>query len=303
MRDLLPLATLPAFEAAARLKSFTLAANELNLSQAAISRQIKQLEQRLGVDLFERYHRAVVLTANGEQFYRTAGLTLRLLGEAARNLRPERSKSSISIGIDLAFAHFWLIPRLDLLKQSSHRTSLSVTASDNEVDCLDQSVDIPIVYGTGNWPGFESRYLLDEVVFPVCSPNYLKALGKVSGPKDLLKGQLIHVKGGPSTWISWQEWFGSQQLQIPSGQPEIELNSLPWTIQAACTGQGIALGWKHLLDDLIENGTLVRPIPHSISTDRAYYLLFRQDDSANESFEQVYRGVIDLINNPNVLPE
>ena len=297
IRNLLPLSTLPAFESAARHKSFTLAAKELNLSQAAVSRQIKHLEQRLGVDLFLRQHRAISLTENGEQLYRTVGVALRLIGDSARNLRPEHHSQSISVGTDLAFAHFWLIPRLDLFQNSSQAMSISVTASDNEQDCLRQGVDIPIMYGSGNWPGFDAHLLMDEEIFPVCSPSYLDNLGEVSQPADLLKGQLVHVKGGPVTWVSWQEWLGNYQLDIPPEAGGIELNSLPWTIQAACAGQGIALGWKYLLHDLLASRALVRPIPHSMCTDRHYYMLRRQDGSTDKVFDQIYQNITQLINN------
>lgn len=289
MRHILPLSNLPTFEAAARLQSFTLAAEELNLSQAAVSRQIKLLEDRLGLSLFERHHRAVVLTQNGQELHRTVGIALRLIGDTVEGLRPEKEQGSVNIATDLALAHFWLIPRLDFFQKSVRSLSISVTASDLEDECLANNVDLPILYGDGNWPGYESRHLLDEEIFPVCSQAYLDTLGTVSEPADLLHGKLLHVSGGPTTWVNWYEWLATMDVDVPKDNVGMELNSLPWSIQAACAGQGIALGWRYLVDDLLANGTLVRPIPHSMRTDRSYYLLFRHGSPLWNEFDEIYR--------------
>lgn len=289
MRNLLPLANLPAFEAAARLESFTLAGEELNLSQAAVSRQIKHLEERLGLALFERHHRAVRLTVNGEELYRTAGIALRLIGDTVKNLTPATAQDSINIATDLALAHFWLIPRLDFFQKSDEKVSMSITASDVEQECLRADVDLPILYGNGNWAGYDALHLLDEEIFPVCSPGYLDQLGPVHEPLDLLRGNLLHVIGGPTTWVNWYEWLANFHVDIPNDNTGIEMNSLPWTIQAACAGRGIALGWRYLLDDLLESGTLVRPVSHTLKTDRSYYFLIRHGSPYRHEFDEIYR--------------
>ncbi len=295
MREIIPLSTLPAFEASARHESFKMAAEELNLSQAAISRQIKHLEDRLGIQLFERRHRAISLTSNGEQLHRTVGLALRLIGETVGNFRPERQNQSITITTDLAFAHFWLIPRLGIFQKSGDTPSISVMASDLEEDCLGANIDLPILYGDGNWSGYESRFLLDEEIFPVCSPSYLEHLGNPVKPEDILNGRLIHVLGGPTTWVSWGEWLAYHEVELPSERRDIELNSLPWTIQAACAGQGIALGWKYLCDDLLESGALVRPISDTLRTDRGYYLLLPHGSPMRKEFNGIYSWIMEQV--------
>jgi len=296
MRSDIPLANLPAFEAAARHQSFASAADELNLSQAAISRQIKFLEDRLGVALFERSHRAVRLTAEGEQFYHTTCVALRLIGDTVDSIRPSIDSRSMNIATDLAFAHFWLIPRLGFLERTNENLNISVTASDVESDCLTSSVDLPILYGGGEWPGYEARFLLDEEIFPVCNRAYLESLKDPQVPADLLHATLLHVMGGPAIWVNWHEWLAEHRVEIPADSTGIMLNSLPWTIQAACNGQGIALGWKYLCDDLLANGTLVRPIPHSMKTNRGYYMLFRQGTSRRSEAERISDLIIDIRN-------
>jgi len=297
MRNILPLANLPAFEAAARCESFTLAAEELNLSQAAVSRQIKHLEQRLGLALFERHHRSVALTKNGEELYRTVGISLRLIGDTVQNMQPDKEQGSVTIASDLAFSHFWLIPHLDYFQTPNHHFSISVTASDAEDDCLRSNVDLPILYGDGNWPGFDALHLMEEELFPVCSQSYLEGLGPLHDPEDLFRGKLLHVGGGPATWVNWSEWLANFNIDIPKDSAGIELNSLPWSIQAACAGRGIALGCRYLLDDLLANGTLIRPIPHTLSTARGYYFLIRQGSPHRPELEDIYHHLRKHIQN------
>ena len=124
------------------------------------------------------------------------------------------------------------MPRLEPPRNANHGIPSSVIASDDESDCLSNEVDTPILYGTGNRAGFESHYLLDEEIVPVCSHDYLEKLGHIDTPEGLLKGQLLYVKGGPVTWVSWYEWFDNHQMNIPHDHRGIEFNSLPWTIQA-----------------------------------------------------------------------
>lgn len=275
MKNRLPLSNLQAFDAAARHASFAAAAQELNLSQAAISRQIKTLETHLDTALFHRSHRAVHLTAKGSELHQTVQLSLRLLGESFRSVRGRSDPDAIHLASDLSLAHFWLLPRLSRLQDIAGKTRISIMASDQEEECLADTIDIAIAYGTGRWPGFDSRLLIGEEVFAVCSPAYLDRLGPVAAPEDLLRGTFLHVVGGPSHWIDWPELFAGLGAGFDGGQGALEFNSMPLSIQAACAGQGIALGWKYLLDDLLESGSLVRPLPQAYRTDRGYHLLSR----------------------------
>lgn len=287
MRELLPLATLPVFEAAARHQSFALAAAELNLSQAAVSRQIKQLEERLGVSLFERGHRSVRLTDAGEQLQRATTVALGLLRETVRTLKPDAPMGALTVATDLAFAHFWLVPRLEDFQKRNAGLSVYVMTSDDERECLRENIDLAILYGDGNWPGYVSRFLMDEEIYPVCSRDYFEGRAIPAEPCDLLREPLLDVVGGPWTWITWPQWMANHGLDFPPGTPSIEFNTLPWAIQAACAGQGITLGWKHLCDDLLASGTLIRPIPHSVTTDRGYYAVTKEGPSVRGEIEKL----------------
>lgn len=287
MRALLPLATLPVFEAAAKHQSFAHAAVELNLSQAAVSRQIKQLEERLGVSLFERGHRSVRLTEAGERLQRAATVALGLLRETARSLKPDAPTGALNVATDLAFAHFWLVPRLGNFQKKNDGLSVYVMTSDDERECLRQNIDLAILYGDGNWPGHESRFLMDEEIYPVCGRDYFEGRAMPAEPSDLLREPLLDVVGGPWTWITWPQWMAEHGVEFPPGTPSIEFNTLPWAIQATCAGQGITLGWKHLCDDLLASGTLIRPIPHSMTTDRGYYAVMKEGLTVRDEIEKL----------------
>ncbi len=301
MINRLPLSNLPTFDAAARHESFALAAKEMNLSQAAVSRQIKTLEDHLHTQLFVRSHRAVRLTKHGEELHQTVQLVLRLLGESIRNFGPRPDNTSIRIASDLAFAHFWLLPRLAQIQEAAGRMSISVMASDDEDECLADAVDISLAYGDGNWPGFTAHPLLEEDIFPVCSPGYLSSLGAVRKPADLLRGSFLHVGGGPATWVGWHEWFSHFNVEFSDVNKAFEFNSMPWSIQFACAGKGIALGWKHLLDDLLNDGSLVRPIPDSIRTGRKYYVLSRSDKHMNCETDNVCKWLAHQAEHPAIV--
>ncbi|MEO0752333.1 MAG: LysR substrate-binding domain-containing protein, partial [Pseudomonadota bacterium] len=274
-KNRLPLSNLQAFDAAARHESFAAAAEELNLSQAAVSRQIKTLESHLDAALFRRSHRAVHLTAKGSELHQTVQLSLRLLRESFRSVRRRSDHDTIHLASDLSLTHFWLLPRLSRLQDIAGKTRISIMASDQEEECLADTIDIAVAYGNGHWPGFDSRLLIEEEVFPVCSPAYLERLGPLSKPEDLLRGTFLHVVDGPSHWVDWPELFAGLGVRFDGGGGALEFNSMPLSIQAACAGQGIALGWKYLLDDLLDSGSLVRPVPNVYRTERGYHVLSR----------------------------
>ncbi|MFC6673002.1 transcriptional regulator GcvA [Marinobacterium aestuariivivens] len=274
-----PMSSLIAFEAAARHLSFTRAAEELHLTQAAISRQIRQLEENLGLALFTRSHRAVRLTAEGRKFQHTVATALELLATAAGDLRHAKPHSPLSIAADLSIAAFWLMPRLPRFREAHPGIDIRVIASDDNTDRLEDGVDIAIQYGDeGGWPRYRRDYLLDEEVFPVCSPAYLARFPWLKEPADLLQTTLLHHEDEHWDWMDWRNWLASQGIRLTGQRQDLQINNYPLLIQAAIAGQGVALGWRHLLDDLLASGLLVRPIAASLRTRRGYYLITPDTD-------------------------
>ena len=282
-KDLPPLEFLVAFEAAARLGSFTAAAEELNLTQAAVSRQIRLLERNLGRSLFTRAHRAVHLTQEGRDFQHTVSLALSHVANAAQGLRAPEPDARLTVAADQSVAALWLLPRLARFQDANGDIDLRLISSDAEADCLAEEVDVAIVHGDGSWPGYEAELLLDEEVFPVCSPGYLERHGAIAGPADLPGRVLVDLDDDHWNWINWRVWLTEQDIHLPqdgagpAGLRRLVINSYPLIVQAARDGLGVALGWKHLVEEPLAAGALVRPLDEAVRTGLGYYLLVRQD--------------------------
>jgi LysR family glycine cleavage system transcriptional activator len=287
-KDLPPLEFLVAFEAAARLGSFTAAAEELALTQAAVSRQIRLLEQNLGRALFTRAHRAVHLTPEGRDFQHTVSLALSHIANAASGLRALPDEARLTVATDQSVAALWLLPRLRRFQRDREDLTVRLISSDLEADCLAEDVDLAIVHGDGAWPGYQAELLLDEEVFAVCSPGYLERHGAIAGPADLVERRLIDLDDDHWNWINWRVWLTEQQVGAArkagadrlGGLRRLVINSYPLVVQAARDGLGVALGWKHLVDEALAAGELVRPLEHSVRTDLGYFLLVREGRAA-----------------------
>jgi len=277
-----PLDPLIAFEAAARLLSFTRAGNELHLSQAAISQQIRGLEDSLQVKLFTRSHRSVQLTNEGREYQHTVAAILKQLAGATMDIQNVEIAQQLVIGCDQSFATFWLIPRLQQLNLHMPGITLRIIASDDIKENLGGEVQLSILHGDGNWPGCHAVRLFDEEVFPVCSPDYDHRLEQDDWISWLLQAQLIDLADSQWNWMNWRLWLGDSDIDEPLGNRNLQINSYPLVIDAACKGHGVALGWRYLVDDLITQGRLLRPIEQSMITDLGYYLVHRDNLQIDE---------------------
>ena len=272
-----PLDPLIAFEAAARLLSFTRAGEELHLSQAAISQQIRSLEESLQVKLFTRSHRAVQLTNEGREYQHTVAAILKQLAGATMDIQNVEFAQQLVIGCDLSFATQWLSPRLSQLRQLMPAVTLRIIASDDYNESLGSEVQVAVLHGDGLWPGFQTFQLCDEEVFPVCSPEFDHELAQQDWVSWLLQAPLIDLADSHWNWMNWRLWLGGNNIDQPLGNRNLQLNSYPLVIDAACAGHGVALGWRYLVDDLIANNQLVRPIEQSLKTDLGYYCICRDN--------------------------
>jgi LysR family glycine cleavage system transcriptional activator len=276
-----PLDPLIAFEAAARLLSFTRAGEELHLSQAAISQQIRGLEQNLQVKLFTRSHRAVQLTNEGREYQHTVVAILKQLAGATMDIQNVEFSRQLVIGCDQSFATQWLSPRIPELRLLMPDVSLRIIASDDYRESLGSDVQVAVLHGDGLWPGFQATRLFDEEVFPVCSPGFDYDLASQDWVKWLLQAQLIDLADSHWNWMNWRLWLSGNNIDQPLANRNLQINSYPLVIDAACAGQGVALGWRYLVDDLIAQGHLLRPLEQSLKTDLGYYFICRdnlQDD-------------------------
>lgn len=274
-RDLpVSLDLLRGFEAAARLLSFTGAATELFLTQSAVSRQVQQLEEQLGVKLFERRTRALELTEAGERYFREVSKALNHLREATAMVRA-RSEPAVRVTTTVTFASLWLVPRLTAFQESHAGISVHCVA-DNAMRELERtSLDVAVRYTTAAMAGPEAVRLFGEHVSPVASPAFLKK-HPVRGVDDLMRLPLLERDDpGPGAWLSWKAWFKAMQLNPPR-RSGLSFSHYDQIVQAAMAGQGVALGRFPLIDDFLRDGRLVRVLPEpefALAFDRAYWLV------------------------------
>ncbi len=267
--DLPPLNSLVAFEATARWQSFTRAAEELGVSQGAVSRQVKLLEEFLGMTLFKRSKPLLALTDAGQQYYDAISLPLSRIADATSEVR-SRPQERLTIVTTNALAAFWLLPRFSRYQEEKDQ-DVRILAVDS-IDELDEiDFDLGIYYCRTPPSAYRATPLFEERVFPVCSPSFLETHPAISDPVRLAETTLLDLDS-QEDWIGWQDWFASSEI-TNWGQRTITLNSYPLVIQAALNGQGVALAWQTLVDDYLDSGLLVTPTDQSLATQSRFYLL------------------------------
>ena len=267
------LSLLQTFEVVARCRSFTLAADELCLTQSAVSRQIRALEDQLGLILFRRLHRAIELTADGQQLWDSVTRGLEEITGCVGRLRAATETPQITVAASVAFSYFWLMPRLEKFSARHPDIDLRVLATDQMINPRQEGVDVAILYGSGKLDGVRTQLLFGEKVYPVCSPAYLRDHPELRTASDMLDQTLLHLDGGGNIWgaVDWRVWMMAQGV---TGQPVrrgVRLNSYPMILQAAEAGRGVALGWSYITDAMLAEGRLVCPVDKALVTQENYY--------------------------------
>ena len=269
-----PLQTLVFFEAAARHLSFTAAAQELGTSQPAVSNRISLLEQDLGVPLFQRRHRGVSLTADGSSLFEAVRISLGTIGETAAGIRSRGARQLLTVATDFGLATYWLMPRLSSLRQLLPELDVRIVTSQNEIDIRAEPVDVAIAFGSGQWPGCAAEALFPERVIPVCSPAFRAAHGVTAQPAGLRHLPLLHLEASVGTrWLTWDNWFAQHGLTRSEERHHLTLNNYPLLMQAAIAGEGVALGWLPLVDELLKTGQLLALSEEPLVTGCGYFLV------------------------------
>ncbi len=269
-----PLDYLLAFESAAICQSFAGASRELNISETAISRKVKLLELHYDVALFLRQHRSIRLTPQGQNLLDSVRPAMQMLRHASREMLSEHQKNIVTLAATNSVASLWLMPRLNKFYRSNKHLKVVLVASDNDQECLAETVDLSILRGDGSWPGYRSKLLFGETIFPVCSPSYFTANPQINDIENLTKHGLIDVTNIHTEWMNWKTWLTQYDYNFDKLDQSVYFNTYPLAIQAAVDGLGVALGWGHLVDHLIKSGDLVRPLGNAaVRTNYGYYLL------------------------------
>jgi LysR family glycine cleavage system transcriptional activator len=263
---------LRAFEAAARHLSFTHAAAELNVTQTAISHQIRRLEEELGIRLFVRQNRALALTPQARDYLPGVRAAFNDLRLATDRLQRKGNDRVLTISTLASLAAKWLLPRLSAFQEVHPDIDVRITTSTALVDFNGGDVDAAIRYGRGQWPGLRADWLTADQVFPVCSPALLAGERPLRSPEDLAHHTLLHSSGGYDD--DWRLWLTAAGLPANiSRQPGLSFDMIFMTLQAAIDGLGVAVGRTTYVEGDLAKGRLVVPFDIRLPADAGFYLV------------------------------
>ena len=277
-RRLPSMTSLVVLEAVARRLSFTQAAAELNVTQAAVSRQIHALEQELGFPLFRRLHRRVELTERGRMLAQVLSQSFTLIDQTLTSVRSQSEADELAIGASVAFTQLWLLPRISEFRRRHPDTKIRLITQDAPLDLERDLVDVAIRYGDGAWPDGRSVLLCEDDLFPVCSPDYAAAHRLPDTAQGLLAHPLVDYEASNPGWIGWKEWLAAFAADRPA-RPMLRLSYYSDVIHAALAGHGIALGWNRLIEDLLAQGRLRRVTDLRLHTRGAYFVVIPNRES------------------------
>jgi LysR family glycine cleavage system transcriptional activator len=267
----IPLSAIRVFEAAARQRSFTRAADELGISQAAVSWQVKSLERRLGQVLFDRRPKEVSLTPPGERLAGAATDALGVLRTAISDLS-DTGDSVLALTTTGSFATLWLAPRIGGFQIAYPKIAVNLDATARRIDLMRENVDAAVRPGSGDWPGQESVYLFPATITPLCTPEFARRHG-LARPEDLLEAPRI---GMTEDWSAWFETAGATMAGAPA-PPSLVAKLQSFEVTSALGGQVSALASPIYFAEELSDGRLVQPFDIMLHHDRAYWLTYRKD--------------------------
>lgn len=267
-----PLNAIRAFEASARQLSFTKAAEELFVTQAAISHQIKALEDNLGIKLFMRKNRSLLLTEEGQSYYLDIKDVFNALHDATERLLARGEKGAITVSLQPSFAIQWLVPRLNTFNLLHPDIDVRIKAVDQPENSLTEDVDLAIYYGRGRWKGIHAEQLHTEYLIPVCSPLLLDGKKPLNSIEDLANHTLLH----DTSRRDWKRWFKHVNVKGGNVNHGPIFSHSAMVLQAAIHGQGVALAHSVLAKPDIDSGRLVCPFKEVLISKNSYYIVCRE---------------------------
>ncbi|PTS95137.1 transcriptional regulator GcvA [Pseudomonas sp. HMWF006] len=263
---------LRAFECAARYMSFTKAAEELHVTQTAISHPIRRLEDELGVTLFLRLKEGLALTEEGQAYLPGIRAAFHELRHATQALLASRQNTVLTINTLVSVASKWLLPRLPSFQQANPDIDVRISASTELVDFRQGGIDAAIRYGRGDWKGLRADFLMSDEIFPVCSPALLSTSKGLNTPADLLDHTLLQVSG--MTAGDWNRWLSAagESATLAEG-PRLTFDLAMMAVQAAVDGQGVCIGRSTYVADDLRAGRLVAPFALRLKDELGFYLV------------------------------
>jgi LysR family transcriptional regulator, D-serine deaminase activator len=270
------LALLHTFEITATHLSFTRAAEDLHLTQGAVSHRIRHLETLLGFRLFIRMTRKLALTQEGERLRATLSRSLRQINDEIEDIREQDLRGLLHIGIAPTLAQLWLMPRLPDFQRSWPSLNLKLKVRAGVVDFNEEQVDLAIYYGNGRYADLYQERLMTERLLPVCSPEYARQLACDGKPEQLAEAIFIHASESTDVQEAvgeWRHWCREVGVNLPLEERTCSFNLYRLALQAAESGMGIAMGREVLVRPLLASGALVSPCPELVPSERGYDLL------------------------------
>ncbi|PSJ45255.1 LysR family transcriptional regulator [Zobellella endophytica] len=283
--------SLRVFETAARHLSFTLAARELRSTQSAVSQHIRTLEEQLGLPLFERIYRGVRLTEAGQALFLSVQDGFATIERTLTALLHQNQHPRVNILTDFSFAAYWLMPRLPSFRRQYPHIDVRIMTSQGPPDWQDREVDVAIVF-CDERALTSVPLLFPEEVFPVCSPGFLQQHGPLDELERLSQIPLLALDTQGQSWLDWAEYFRLLGGTGYLGTPELTFNNYTLLIQAAIAGQGVGMGWKGLVDHLIEGGMLVGLESLSLRTRRGYGLIDVRPEVTGEAKRMLLEWIL-----------
>lgn len=276
--------------------SFTKAAAELNVTQTAISHQVRRLEDELGIRLFHRYKERLELTVSGQSYLQGVSLAFDQLRFSTEQLLEGCNNTTLTISTLASFASKWLLPRLGSFRIAHPEIDIRVSASTDFVDFVVGGADAAIRFGHGEWKGLHSDWLMADDICPVCSPNLLSGSQPLESLDDLAHHTLLQVSGVTSNdWSTWLNEAGLPENLVGSGRLTFDLALM--AVQAAVDGHGVCIGRKAYVDDDLKAGRLVAPFDISVTTDRGFYLVSPPDLANCAKVVALRRWLLGVIGN------
>ncbi|GLO15197.1 LysR family transcriptional regulator [Pseudomonas putida] len=261
------------FEAVARHNSFTLAAQELGVTQAAVSKQVRQLEENLGRQLFQRLHRGIRLTSEGQALFTVISESMQKIASVFDRLSDGDSEQELVLSSTATFSQLRVMPRLGRLRSALPQVRLRLATQMFTGDLRNHDVDLLVRFGNGRWEDGIALHLFDEEIFPVCSPAWLARNPLPESLEALYRADLLDADATTEGWMTWPTWFRALGGNPPKLQYNLRCQLYTDTIQGALHGHGVALGWGRMLDHLLASGELVRLTELVVRPREAYYLV------------------------------
>lgn len=275
------------FEASARHLNFSKAAEELGLTQSAVSHGIRQVEDTLGHALFLRQNRALALTTQGQRLFSTVTKSLGSIADTIDDISGAGNRDTIVVSTSTVLATEWLLPRLPSLRESLPDLRIDLRCLDRDTDLLANGIDVQLRLGDGQWPGYEATACWAEEIVVVASPGYISRHGPVASANELPEHRLIAYVDPYRLRIGWGEWLRSQGVEMAGRLPYfLQANDSLVAMKAAEAGEGLALGWHQIFDRALAENRLVQVLPNTLRTGRHHYILTVEGGARRKAIAQ-----------------